>query len=369
MIGLLLGTLTGCSDDDDTEASGGKGGTGGSSATGGTGGSSATGGTGGSGGSSGSDAGPDGAAGGGGADAGFTEPTRLSETGLYDDIVDGTLGPGVDAYRPQFQLWSDGATKQRWLYLPPGSQIDTSDMDYWKYPIGTKVWKEFTRDDVRVETRLIQKHGPRPSDWFMVAFQWNEEQTDALAVPDGVQNASNTQHDVPARTDCEACHGNMRDRLLSVSAIQLSHDLGDLDLDTLIQRGSLSDPPAGEFQVPGTEVEKAALGYLHANCGLCHNPNSGIAAVVDMQLWLATGSLASVAETPTYTTTIEVETSTGAPAGAPVRVRAGNPAESSVFARMNDRGGSVQMPPVGTELVDTSGVDAVSAWISALPPP
>ena len=48
------------------------------------------------------------------------------------------------AYAPKFQLWSDSATKKRWIYLPPGSQIDTSDMDFWKFPVGTKVWKEFS---------------------------------------------------------------------------------------------------------------------------------------------------------------------------------------------------------------------------------
>ena len=40
---------------------------------------------------------------------------------------------------PRYPLWSDGAEKQRYLSLPPGTQIDTSNMDDWKFPVGTRV--------------------------------------------------------------------------------------------------------------------------------------------------------------------------------------------------------------------------------------
>ncbi|MDX1518428.1 MAG: hypothetical protein R3288_16385, partial [Woeseiaceae bacterium] len=48
---------------------------------------------------------------------------RLSETGLYEP---GTLRVARDklSYTPQYPLWSDGAIKKRWLYLPPGTSID-----------------------------------------------------------------------------------------------------------------------------------------------------------------------------------------------------------------------------------------------------
>ena len=81
----------------------------------------------------------------------------LSATGLYVDTKKGDLAPDVREYQPQYTLWSDGATKRRWLYLPPGTKIDTSDMDFWLYPVGTKAWKEFSRDGKRLETRLMHK--------------------------------------------------------------------------------------------------------------------------------------------------------------------------------------------------------------------
>ena len=42
-------------------------------------------------------------------------------------------------FLPRWQLWSDEAVKRRWIWLPPGSTIDTTNMDHWKFPVGTKV--------------------------------------------------------------------------------------------------------------------------------------------------------------------------------------------------------------------------------------
>src|SRR5882672_4468441 len=98
------------------------------------------------------------------------EPAKLSATGLFADLPSESLVEGVVAYRPQFELWSDGASKRRWIYLPPGTRIDSSDMDAWQFPEGTKFWKEFTRDGVRVETRLLHKVGPQAGDWVGVSY-------------------------------------------------------------------------------------------------------------------------------------------------------------------------------------------------------
>src|SRR5687767_11906636 len=84
----------------------------------------------------------------------------LAGTGLCLDAGCMQISPNVREYEPRFGLWADGATKRRWLYLPPGTTIDTSDMSYWVFPIGTKVWKEFARDGTRVETRYIEKLRP-----------------------------------------------------------------------------------------------------------------------------------------------------------------------------------------------------------------
>ncbi len=294
-------------------------------------------------------------------------PQWLSETGLYQADMT-TLGSGVQEFQPQFPLWSDAAAKRRWVSLPAGTTIDTSDMDFWSYPVGTKLWKEFTRDGVRVETRLIEK---RADGWFMMAYQWNDAQTDAEARPGGVQDASGTNHDIPSQEDCESCHGKMKDRVLGFSALQLSHSGPGVTLSALRASNALSAPPAADFAVPGDTTEQAALGYLHANCGHCHNEKSPLILTrTNLQLWLLTDRLDTVVNTPTYQTSVGVNiTPTADPApGATLRIAPGDAATSATFIRMNSRGPEYQMPPVGTEDVDAEGLAAVQAWIQSLTP-
>jgi hypothetical protein len=67
-------------------------------------------------------------------------PDTLAATGLYSNITQKTLSSNVKPYTPGLTFWSDGASKSRYLYLPPGQKIDNSDMDEWVFPVGTKVW-------------------------------------------------------------------------------------------------------------------------------------------------------------------------------------------------------------------------------------
>src|SRR5690606_30965593 len=99
--------------------------------------------------------------------------------------------------------------------------------------------------------------------WFMTAFVWNDEQTEAAVVEgDGPQtiiameNAKGTNHDVPGRMACDGCHYNMRDKSLGFTALQLDRDdapEGYVTLEMLESEGLLSDPVARPITLPGTE--------------------------------------------------------------------------------------------------------------------
>ena len=315
-----------------------------------------------------------------GTDGGFVAPTMLSETGLYSDIGAKTIAAGVVEFRPRWELWSDEAVKRRWILLPPDTQIDTSDMDFWSFPVGTKLWKEFVRGGDRIETRLLQKIGPddENASWFMVAFQWDSGETDAVAVPGGVVDDQGV-NDIPDRAKCRQCHGSNRNPGvgLGFSALQLDYDAGagGMDLERLVAEDRLTVEPTGAapyFPLPaetGAPVIEPALGYLHANCGGCHNPRSDVAMnTVPVQLRLLTAAehRSSWAVTPTYATAVNVLATLGS-AGSHL-VRPADTAQSAVYNRLNLVGG-LQMPPVGRELVDPTGVAAVAAWIDSLPPP
>jgi hypothetical protein len=333
------------------------------------------------------DAGATGAdAGAGGADAGrdsAVEPSRdaghdagsggttalpqaLSETGLYASGSTSTLADGVVPYEPRYVLWSDGADKQRYLYLPPGTQIDTSDMDRWRFPVGTKVWKEFSRSGRRLETRLLWKTSE--TGWFQMAFVWNADGSDATAAPRGAMDVAGTTHDVPARNRCSDCHDGAGDKLLGISAIQLSHDRPGANLKQLASEGRLSQGASGDFRLPEDDTWNA-LGYLHANCGNCHNPGSVVWDKVDLDLWLRTGELGDPVETQSYRTTVSVALTDfhgSADAGVMNRVAPGDAAHSGLILRMTTRGNDDAMPPIASEIVDDDGVALVSKWIDAL---
>jgi len=287
-------------------------------------------------------------------------PSRLSETGLYEDLKTDRIAPSVRAYRPQFALWSDGAEKRRWVGLPDGSAIDTGDMDNWRFAAGTKFWKEFTRDGVRVETRLIAKIGAGDEDWVFMPYLWNADESDAIAAPYGAIDARGTPHDVPAANECKSCHGGRDSRVLGFSAIQLSApaEVGEIALAELGEKGLITSPPDQAFVVPGDDTERAALGYLHANCGECHNQSRPPAVGPrcfeprnELDVWLRTSALASVEETPTYQTAFD---------GFAER---GHPDQSRIVRRISQRGfGS--MPCVGSERVDAAAVALLRRWIA-----
>ncbi|MDW8360961.1 MAG: hypothetical protein RMK74_01060 [Myxococcales bacterium] len=298
-------------------------------------------------------------------DAGpFTGPARLSETGLYADLRAGALAEGVLPYRVRHELWSDGSDKSRFLWLPPGTHIDATDPDAWRFPIGTRVWKEFRVDGKRIETRFMEKTGDGSDPWLRVAYVWNAEQTEAFAAPDGERDAGGSAHDVPSRAQCRVCHRGAADDLLGVSLYQVGAPDGDGTLRRLVASGRIV-PSLEPRAIPGEPAAREALGYLHANCGHCHGDRHPLGAYVALRLAVPAG-LERVEDAPVYATAI------GRRAGHVVDgldtiVVPGSPDRSQLVARMQTRRPEHQMPPLATERVDETGVGLVRAWIASLP--
>jgi hypothetical protein len=358
-------------------------GMGGAAFAGGGAGTSAAGASTGSGGSGASSGGSGGATGASGADCqqdgnmgplSTRLPCALSQTGLYAaDMV--TLAEGVHPYAPRFELWSDGALKKRWIALPPSSKIDTSDMDYWTFPVGTKLWKEFARDGVRVETRLIEKQAS--GSWYTVAYQWRSDQKEANAVPNGVVDASGTTHDIPDSDQCLTCHSQIPDKVLGFSAIQLSHDARqpadprEWNLDTLIADGLLTQPPPASLDVPGTDLDQRFFGYLHANCGHCHNPKGTANLQTGLDMWFkvadATGPVTAAS---VYKAILDTDIAwlDGEHPDAPKRVAPGSLPNSAIYQRFIKKGEAWSMPPLGTEIVDPTAKKLMEDWIATASP-
>jgi len=301
----------------------------------------------------------------------YPRPTyvHLSETGIFDDVAAKHVSPDLLAFEPTHKLWSDAATKRRWVRLPPGTQIDTSDMDHWVFPVGTKFFKEFSLGGVLLETRLIERYGTGPEDYWFGAFVWNADGTDAVFAADGQNDINGTMHDAPKQKDCGLCHRGDVGRVLGLSAIQMSRTTTPPAMPELVAMGLLSHPPDDPhgYPAPGDAATSAALGYLHANCGHCHNENG--AAWPDTQMVLRLVVADRDAATSGVEQSIVGKNITYWRGGAiTLRVDPGAPEMSGVFVRMSARGNMDQMPPLATEIVDPTGLDLVHQWIAGLTP-
>jgi hypothetical protein len=293
-----------------------------------------------------------------------TGPELLSETGLYADFASRTIASDLFAFAPRYEFWVDGAKKSRWLYLPPGTQIDTSRIDHFTFPVGTKAFKELRVDDKLVETRLLMKvrAGTGNDSWWQAAYVWREDGSDAVASPLGVPKALGTTHDVPSQTDCANCHGDVSDVLIGVSAIQLSDPIAN-PLAALAAAGRLTDAPPASIEVPGTGVVKDALAYLHANCGHCHNDQAvRLNTQTKMRLRLLVGQT-TPEETGAFTTTVGTIVKHPLPGGITNIVVKGAPEQSALWLQMGTRDAN-GMPPAGTQVVDDVGRETIRQWIA-----
>ena len=310
-------------------------------------------------------------------------PQLLSATGLYVADAVGVVAPQNRPFSPQYPLWTDGASKSRWVYLPPGAKIDASDAFDWQLPVGTKFWKEFQFAGRKVETRMIWRASA--TRWVFATYVWNADGGDATLAPDqGLRAVADVgagkQHNIPSATDCTACHGTTRPGPLGFNALQLSPDRDPnaihgeelradmLTLQTLLAERRIDNAPA-EWHNRAPRIATASsqtrtvLGYLAANCGSCHNGRGEIAALAPIlrpEELLRDGDAVARAM-------VDQRTKWQLPGrvDGTVLVAAAHPEQSALLARLRSRSPSSQMPPLGTVLRDSKAVQLVSDWISA----
>jgi len=312
---------------------------------------------------------------------GAVAPRLLSQTGLYADAARLKLDPRNRTFSPQYPLWSDGATKRRWVRLPEGSLIDVSDLANWELPVGTRFWKEFSFNGRKVETRFLWQ--VKRDHWVFASYAWNEAQTDAvLASEGGLSNIAEVEngkrHSIPSVSECRSCHDSKRTEILGFTALQLSDDrdpnalhaepltsemvtlktLGDANLLTPARPELVSNPP----RIEGSPATRSALGYLSTNCGNCHNTTSSIASLgLDLKHDIARGGECR----PALATTVGQRGHWVVPEAPDASriINPGHPESSALVRRMKSRHALSQMPPIGTVVADRQAVDLITSWV------
>jgi hypothetical protein len=301
-----------------------------------------------------------------------TLPDDLACTGLYADFGAKVVAPNARSFAPAVTLFSDDAEKQRWILLPDGQKIDRTKEDDWRFPVGTKAWKEFKVGGRLVETRFLWK--VRDDKWLQAAYVWASDGTRAVRGEGTDVDLGGRMYHVPKTTQCNDCHEGRKDRLLGFEEIALSlKGATGVTIGTLAAEGRLSPPPpAGELAIPddGTGKAPAALAYLHMNCGVsCHNSGSlANAKMTGMRLRLAAADVRG-GRTPAAWDSLA--TTIGVPAKTPEwkdlpRIVAGNPDES-LIVKLYEMGGDGKMPPLGATGFDRAAATAIREWIAAMP--
>jgi len=225
----------------------------------------------------------------------------LSEYGFFKgEMKDHIPAKGVVDYEPASQLFTDYASKKRFLWLPDETKMTyVSDDSLLSIPIGAVLFKTFFYEEMMpgprkhiLETRLMIHH---PEGWKFAEYIWNEEQTEALLHLSGqnkpiqwLQNGEpmQTTYRIPSEVECLICH-KQKDQAVPIGLkphnLNFYKEIAGTSVNQLyylISTGVLkADLPP---QIASTvnymdETQDLTLrvrSFLDINCAHCHSEGS-----------------------------------------------------------------------------------------------
>lgn len=324
-------------------------------------------------------------------------PTKLSELGLF--VGDGRTqepAPGVIPYDLNTPLFSDYASKYRFVKLPAGTKAKYSESSAFDFPVGTLIAKTFayphdmrdpTKGERLLETRILLHS---EEGWVGLPYIWNDEQTEAtLEVAGGIlpvswvhSNGEERKLDylIPNANQCKGCHKSESDKLQPIGpkARHLNRDfiyheagkeLTENQLAHWTRVGALEgapDPAAAPrlavWNDPSTgTLDERARAWLEVNCAHCHNPggharNSGL-------------DLLASQTNPFQFGIFKAPVAAGRGSGGfRYDIVPGDPDHSVLLFRIASTDPEIMMPELGKRLVHEEGVALIREWIASLKP-
>ncbi|MFN0184601.1 MAG: PQQ-dependent sugar dehydrogenase [Aquabacterium sp.] len=310
----------------------------------------------------------------GGGSNGPNVPALLSATGCVDPANPKLPASGLVGYDINAAFWSDNAVKQRYFALPSTTAAFAHGTDGdWSVPLRSVFVKNFLLGGKMIETRLLMRQSD--GDWAGYSYEWNDAQTDAtLVASTGKEKTISGQlWSYPSRGQCLQCHTSAAGFSLGLENQQVNRQytyaqtgIKAHQLTTLsaLSIAMLTPPITKPATLPvlanptGTgSVNDRARAYLHVNCSMCHRPGGATPVALNL---LVTTPLAS-------TNTCDVTPTKGTLGLTNARIVApGAPDRSVLLARLNTRDPLVQMPPIGSHVIDTGAVSLLHQWIAEL---
>jgi len=309
------------------------------------------------------------------------QPARtLAEYRLFQDVGARTPNARVTQYELNTALYSDGALKFRYAYLPAGAQAQYDPEGVFEFPVGTVLVKTFAfaadmsapAENVRfLETRLLIR---REAGWVALPYVWNEAQTEArLAVVGADVPVSFTNEEgqaialdwaVPNVNDCRGCHArNGQIVPIGPSARNLNRaaQLGGWQEAGLLDALPASAAPRvpNAYDPASGSLEARARAYLDVNCAHCHNP-AGPAHTSGLDLsWSQ--------DDPIHWGVLKRPVAAGrGSAGYDFSIEPGHPERSILLHRMESTDPGVMMPELGRQLRDERALALMREWIASM---
>ncbi|MCA9690203.1 MAG: hypothetical protein KC636_11380 [Myxococcales bacterium] len=296
---------------------------------------------------------------------------------------------GVLPFEPRSPLWSDGASKARFLVLPEGTSIQFDAGDEWVYPEGAILIKNFMFEHDRrdpsagrriIETRLLIYQG---GEWTPHVYLWDDAQEEAvqhkigdridISFIDEAGAAQTQEYIVPNLDKCSSCHE--RDdavQFLGPITHQLNFEVtrdgaAVNQLTWLADQGVFGGSIPAPTELPrladpkgDAPLEDRARAYLHANCSHCHRPGGGANRS-------GLSFLAWEDEPLTYGVCKIPAAAGNGSGGRRYDIAPGDPDDSIVVFRMGSLDPEVKMPELPNLVIDEFGAGLVKDWIASMP--
>jgi len=301
----------------------------------------------------------------------------LSDTGCVDPTNPAEPSSVTIPYDINALFWSDNAEKTRFMAIPDGTTITINSDDDWSYPVGSVLVKNFRLAGKLIETRLLMNRldpALGQGQWEGFSYEWNDDETEATRVVGGkVKNIAGQDWTYPSGEQCDACHTGAAGSVLGPETAQLNmeyHYPGSTgpvnQLEELDEIGMFSSPLAGTPETlpaladpfdESAPLYERARAYLHTNCAQCHRPGTGVQAPMDFRY---SNSLADT----TMCDIVPQHGDLGIGAGARL-IAPGNAASSVIISRIGRRD-AFGMPPLGSTVPDSAGVQLLTDWVNSM---
>jgi len=315
-------------------------------------------------------------------------PGKLSSIGAFKDLKNLEVADGIIPYEVIAPLWSDRATKKRWMAIPNNQKIEFNAVEDWKFPEGTVFIKHFdlpltdeeNGPSKKLETRFFVIGKDNKS--YGLTYRWNEDGTDAtllkveksdnIDIVESNSVAFKQKWDYPGREQCLSCHNKNANYVLGVKTHQLNSEIFYNDINAyknqveyLSEKGILDKnirnandySKAYNINDEDADLELRILSYMDSNCAPCHQLGGVTDVSMDLRYQIPL----------IFHNTINVEVNSQASNQNNKIILPGDHTKSELWLRDSSIDEN-KMPPLSRNIKDEVYLKYLAQWIDGLSP-